>query len=74
MDIGPEDFREPVLHKRIRRLVAVPRTTALDDALVHLRHSGAHLALTVDDDGEPVSVLFLEDVIEVLIGEVSDMA
>ena len=74
MDLGADDFREPVPHKRIRRLVAVPRTTALEDALAHLRRSGAHLALTVDGDGEPVSVLFLEDVIEVLIGEVSDMA
>ena len=74
MDLGPDKFDAPVPHKRIRRLVAVPRTTALEDALAHMRHHGAHLALTVDDDGEGVGVLFLEDVIEVLVGEVNDVA
>ena len=74
MDLGPEEFHDPVPHKRIRRLVAVPRSTALEDALAHLRRHGAHLALTVDEEGEPVGVLFLEDVIEVLVGEVSDVA
>jgi len=74
MELGREAFAIPVPPKRIRRLVTVPRTTALEDALAHLRHNGAHLAVTVDDDGEPVGVLFLEDVIEVLVGEVSDVA
>ena len=74
MDLGPDEFAVPVPHKRIRRLVAVPRETALEDALAHLRHNGAHLAVTVDGNGDPVGVLFLEDVIEVLVGEVSDVA
>jgi CBS domain containing-hemolysin-like protein len=74
MELGHAEFAVPVPPKRIRRLVAVPRTTALEDALAHLRQNGAHLAVTVDDDGEPVGVLFLEDVIEVLVGEVSDVA
>jgi CBS domain containing-hemolysin-like protein len=74
MDLGPGSFHDPVPHKRVRRLVGVPRAIALEDALAHLRHHGAHLALTVDDEGEPVGVLFLEDVLEVLVGEVSDVA
>ncbi len=74
MDLGPEEFHVPIPQKRVRRLVPVPRTTDLEDALAHLRHNGAHLALTVDEQGEPVSVLFLEDLIEVLVGEVSDVA
>ena len=74
MDLGPDEFDHPVPHKRIRRLVTVPTTTALEDAMARLRHHGAHVALTVDDDGEPVGLLFLEDVLEVLVGEVNDAA
>ena len=74
MELGRTEFAVPVPPKRIRRLVAVPRTTALEDALAHLRNNGAHLAVTVDEDGEPVGVLFLEDAIEVLVGQVTDAA
>ena len=34
--------------------------------------TGSHLARVVDDDGQVVGVVFLEDVLEELVGEVSD--
>ena len=72
MDIQGDEFHEPVPAKRIRRLVAVPREADLEDGLARLRQHGAHVARTVDQEGDTVGLLFLEDVLEVLVGEVND--
>ena len=37
-----------------------------------MRRSGSHLARVVDAEGTTVGVLFLEDIIEELVGEVQD--
>ena len=71
MDLG-DAFDAPVPAKRIRRLIAVQRDTELEDAMRRLRHAGTHVARTVDRDGTTTGLLFLEDVLEVLVGEVND--
>jgi CBS domain containing-hemolysin-like protein len=72
MDIHGDAFHEPVPAKRIRRLIAVPRDADVEDGLARLRQHGAHVARTVDVDGNTVGLLFLEDVLEVLVGEIND--
>lgn len=72
MDLGADDFDVPVPAKRIRRLIAVPRDAEVEDGLARLRQHGAHVARTVDADGNTLGLLFLEDVLEVLVGEVND--
>ena len=42
------------------------------DALAIMRRSGAHLARVFDEHGTATGVLFLEDIIEELVGEVQD--
>ncbi|UCR90272.1 hemolysin family protein [Mycetocola spongiae] len=66
---GPE---EPIPGKRIRRLVSITEDTDLEDALAIMRRSGSHLARAVDAEGHTTGVLFLEDIIEELVGEVHD--
>jgi CBS domain containing-hemolysin-like protein len=69
----PEDEQDdPVPPKRIRRLVSILSTADLEDALAIMRRSGAHLARSVDEEGLTRGVLFLEDIIEELVGEVQD--
>jgi CBS domain containing-hemolysin-like protein len=67
-----DEFTEPVPAKRIRRLISVLEDTDLEDALAALRRSGVHLARVVDAHGAARGVLFLEDIIEELVGEVQD--
>ncbi len=62
----------PVPTKRIRQLVSIYSETDLEDALTTMRRSGAHLARVFDRNGESCGVLFLEDIIEELVGEVND--
>lgn len=68
----PDAFDAPVPEKRIRRLGAVPHDADLEDALASMRRSGAHVARAVSTMGRTTGVLFLEDIIEELVGQVDD--
>ncbi len=50
----------------------VPETMSLDDLLAELRTRGYQMAIVVDEYGGTAGVATLEDLIEELIGEVSD--
>ncbi|WP_029146305.1 hemolysin family protein [Microbacterium luticocti] len=69
---APADVARPIPAKRIHHMVPVLATTDLEDALALMRRAGRHLAQVRDADGHITGVLFLEDVIEELIGEVQD--
>ncbi|MEQ4523870.1 CBS domain-containing protein, partial [Nocardioides kribbensis] len=73
MELPLDDFEVPVPAKRLRRLVAIPREVELEDALSRMRQHGSHVAKSVDADGRTHGLLFLEDAIEVLVGEINDM-
>jgi CBS domain containing-hemolysin-like protein len=66
------DMLRPIPAKRIHHMVSMRETTDLEDALALMRRSGRHLAQVRDDSGDVKAVLFLEDVIEELVGEVQD--
>ncbi|WP_295843186.1 hemolysin family protein [uncultured Microbacterium sp.] len=66
------DMARPIPAKRVHHMVSMLETTDLEDALALMRRSGRHLAQVRDDRGDVQSVLFLEDVIEELVGEVQD--
>ena len=66
------DMARPIPSKRVHHMVSMLETTDLEDALALMRRSGRHLAQVRDDRGDVQSVLFLEDVIEELVGEVQD--
>jgi CBS domain containing-hemolysin-like protein len=66
------EFIEPVPPKRIRQLISIFRGTDLEDALASMRRSGVHLARAFDEEGATRGVIFLEDIIEELVGEVQD--
>jgi CBS domain containing-hemolysin-like protein len=68
--LDAERIGQPIPAKRRRRLAAVARDAELEDAMVGLRRRGTHIARTLDADGRTVGILFLEDVLEVLVGEV----
>ena len=57
---------------RIRAMVRVRGTDEVEDALRDMQKSGTHLAEVADEAGQIIGVLFLEDVIEELVGEVQD--
>ncbi|MFT3798507.1 hemolysin family protein [Microbacterium sp.] len=70
---GPDaDVTVPINPKRIHHMVPVVEATDLEDALALMRRAGRHLAQVRDTEGRTTGVLFLEDIIEELVGEVRD--
>lgn len=63
---------QPIKPKRIHHMLPVSETTDLEDALALMRRSSRHLAQVRDAKGRITGVLFLEDIIEELVGEVHD--
>lgn len=63
---------EPVPAKRVRRLATVGPRDEIEDVLESMQRTGSHLARVVLPDGSVTGVVFLEDVIEELVGEVLD--
>lgn len=66
------DRYQPVPATRIRHLATVAPTDEIEDVLESMRQTGAHLARVVEPDGRVSGVVFLEDVLEELVGEVID--
>ncbi len=72
LPLGPDEYQEPVPPKFIRRLASIYEDTDLEDALAAMRARGMHIARSFDDAGRTTGVLFLEDIIEELVGRVDD--
>ncbi len=61
----------PVPAGRVREFAVTAPDHEVEAALAAMQRTGAHLA-RVDDDGAAVGVVFLEDILEELVGEVHD--
>lgn len=70
--LGEQRIFEPIPDKRVREMIAMHADTELEDVLARMQARGIHLARIHDSEGHELGVVFLEDVIEVLVGEVHD--
>lgn len=67
-----EQRSAPVDAWRARALVSVRAEAEIEEALELMQRSGAHLGQVEDEHGRVLGVLFLEDILEELVGEVRD--
>lgn len=72
LDLDESEADEAIPAKRIRTLISLPASMELEDALASMRRVGAHMARSFDRRGKVKGVLFLEDILEELVGEVQD--
>ncbi|MDO4899470.1 hemolysin family protein [Actinomyces sp.] len=63
---------DPVPPWRVRALVPVRADDEVEDVLAAMQRSGAHLGRVQDEAGKTLGVVFLEDILEELVGEVHD--
>ncbi len=64
----------PVPRRLWRPMTTLWAELPLDDALSAMRRAASHLAAVTDADGRTLGLVALEDVLEVLVGEVRDPA
>ena len=71
--IRPEDdVTEPKLRALLRAPLYVPRTTSADDLLSDFKLQKVHIAIVLDEFGGTAGLVTIEDVVEQLVGEISD--
>jgi len=63
---------DPDLMRIKRELKIVPDTMPLDSLLKFFLREHVHLAMAVDEFGTPVGIVFLDNVIEELVGDIQD--
>ncbi len=66
------DDPDPDLMRIKRDLKIVPDTMPLDTLLKFFLREHAHLAMAVDEFGTPVGIVFLDNVMEELVGDIQD--
>jgi CBS domain containing-hemolysin-like protein len=71
LDAAGAERTEPVPHRRIRALSQASPDNEVEDVLAIMQRSGTHLARVGQGDAT-TGVVFLEDIIEELVGEVRD--
>jgi CBS domain containing-hemolysin-like protein len=72
IDLRLDEVDSPLPAKRIRNLISLSSGMELEDALASMKRVGAHMAKSFDRGGKITGVLFLEDILEELVGEVQD--
>jgi CBS domain containing-hemolysin-like protein len=72
IDLREDEGDDSFPAKRVRTLISLPETMELEDALASMRRVHAHMAKSFDANGVVRGVLFLEDILEELVGEVND--
>lgn len=70
--VGIDRASKAKAHDIMRKVSAIPETLGLDQALAEFRRQHAQLAIVIDEYGGTAGLVTLEDVLEELVGEVTD--
>ena len=72
IDLSTSDSSKELIYEKINKPWFVPETTNLLDQLVEFKKRKEHLAFVVDEYGELLGLITLEDIIEEIVGEIVD--
>ncbi|AOT05126.1 hemolysin family protein [Arthrobacter sp. U41] len=72
LSIPDAAYRQPIAESHIRSLANLAMDDEIEKAMSVMQRTGSHLARVIGPDGLTQGVLFLEDVIEELVGEIRD--
>ncbi|MDD3803701.1 MAG: hemolysin family protein [bacterium] len=62
----------PKIKNILRKILFFPETLTLDMAIIEMKKSGIHMAAVIDEYGGVAGIVTFEDIIEELIGDISD--
>src|SRR6476661_1680976 len=72
LSIPEAGYQHPIAGSRLRSLANLAMEDEIEKAMASMQRTGSHLARVIGPDGHTQGVLFLEDVIEQLVGEIRD--
>lgn len=65
-------YNQPLPKNLIRKLTSVKENVSLGTALKKMQSTGTHISLVIGKDEDLLGVVYLEDVLEELVGEIND--
>ena len=72
LSIPDAAYHQPIAESHVRSLANLSMDDEIEKAMSVMQRTGSHLARVIGPDGNTQGVLFLEDVIEQLVGEIRD--
>jgi CBS domain containing-hemolysin-like protein len=72
LSIAEEKYDEQLDPELIRPLLVAPESASVRPLLAEMQKAGRHLALIIDEHGGVAGLLTLEDIVEELVGEITD--
>ncbi len=72
VDLKNHDKSKEIIFEKVTKPWFIPETTNLLEQLVEFRKRKEHLAFIVDEYGELLGLITLEDIIEEIVGEIVD--
>jgi len=70
--VPPKDRSKTPVSEVMRDVPAIPETRDLESLLAEMRRGSSQLAVVVDEHGDTVGIITLEDLLEEIVGEISD--
>ena len=72
IDLKNQEKSKEIIFEKIKKPWFIPETTNLLEQLVEFRKRKEHLAFVVDEFGELLGLITLEDIIEEIVGDIVD--
>jgi len=70
--LPPERYESAIPFAKVRSFVNLTEGVEVEDALETMQRTGTHVARVLDAEGGTSGILFFEDVLEQLVGEIRD--
>ncbi|MEX2262905.1 MAG: hemolysin family protein [Bryobacteraceae bacterium] len=71
-ELNEEERARRTVNSLKRPIVAVPETKPVDDLLREMQQTNTHMVVVVDEYGNTAGLATMEDLVEVIIGEIRD--
>lgn len=74
LDLDDAALGRPVPTRLMRGMLVVARSQLLEEVLLSMRVSHVHFALVTEEDGRTAGIVTLDDLLEELVGDITDEA
>jgi CBS domain containing-hemolysin-like protein len=71
-EVDEDDREDRTVRELVRPVLFVPETKPVNDLMRQMQHESTHMVIVVDEYGNTAGLATMEDLLEVIIGEIRD--